>query len=200
MRKTIDARGLDCPKPVMETKAAVDKGCLFLTVQVDNETAAANVTRFLTGQGFRVESSREAGEITVIGEKENDAPDKPESKEAIGGKTGNSAALLLLSDKIGAESGGLGDVLMKSFLGTVAQGAEPPGVIALMNEGVRLALPDRSTCDTLSELEKKGTRLLICGTCAKHFGITADIKIGVISNMFEINDTVFAAGKPVVIG
>ncbi len=43
----VDARGLDCPKPVILTKETVEKGCRSFAVWVDNEVAAANVARFL---------------------------------------------------------------------------------------------------------------------------------------------------------
>ncbi|MFR5880996.1 MAG: hypothetical protein ACLUEQ_09425 [Cloacibacillus evryensis] len=45
-----------------------------------------------------------------------------------------------------------------------------------------------------------GTKILICGTCTKHFGITEAITIGTISNMFEISEAVFGTDKPIVLG
>lgn len=191
----IDARGLDCPKPVLRTKEAIDGGAAEVKIRVDNETAAANVTRFLEGRGFSVKRSGAVPDITVEGR-----------QAAAGGEKsaeipkGGEWSLLLLSDKIGAGSEGLGDVLMKAFLGTVAQNDPPPRVVALMNEAVKMALEDRSTFDTLRDIEQKCVPLLLCGTCVKHFGIENDIKIGTISNMFEITDAVFGASKPIVIG
>jgi sulfur relay (sulfurtransferase) complex TusBCD TusD component (DsrE family) len=69
-----------------------------------------------------------------------------------------------------------------------------------MNGGVFLSLPDSSASDTLKEMEAQGTRVLVCGTCTKHFGVTDRVCVGSISNMFEITSEVFAAAKPVVIG
>lgn len=197
MKETIDARGLDCPKPVLKTKEVLDRGCSSVQVRVDNEVAAANVTRFLEGQGFSAERLGAVPDIAISGERGFSTADKPLDGAA---SEGGAAAMLLLSDRIGADSDGLGDVLMKAFLGTVAQSGELPSAIALMNEGVKLALPDRSTCDTLRGLEEKGVKLLICGTCTKHFGITGKIEVGVISNMFEITEAIFAAGRHTVIG
>ena len=42
--------------PVIMTRAAVEKGATELEVLVDNAVAVSNVTRFLEGQGFRVQS------------------------------------------------------------------------------------------------------------------------------------------------
>lgn len=42
----IDARGLSCPQPIIETKKAVDKKVTSLSVLVDNIAAKENVSRF----------------------------------------------------------------------------------------------------------------------------------------------------------
>lgn len=200
--KEINAIGFACPKPVMKTKEEVDSGAEEIRVRVDNEIAASNVTRFLQGQGFAVKREGAAPDIAVEGRKAQNKADqaKTQAHEAPAAPKDGSWALLLLSDKIGADSDGLGDALMKAFLGTVAQSGNLPCAIALMNEGVKMALSDRSTSDTLGDLVCKGVHLLICGTCIKHFGIIDDIKIGVVSNMFEITDTVFSTSKPIVLG
>ena len=108
--------------------------------------------------------------------------------------------MLLLSKTLGNESPELGDVLMKAFLGTLAQRKDLPSVVALMNGGVFLALPDHSTCDTLKEMEANGVKVLVCGTCARHFGIVESVGVGSVSNMFEITEEVLSASKNVVIG
>jgi selenium metabolism protein YedF len=193
MARVVDAVGLDCPKPVILTKEAVDSGEPELLVKVDNEVAVSNVTRFLEGRGYTVKRTDEKGYMALEGVKSADNPEKPEAKSADWG-------MLLLSNRIGHDSNGLGEVLMKSFLSAMEQNDNPPAVLGLMNDAVLMALPEGSTCDTLAELEKKGVRLLICGICTKHFGVTEKIKIGVISNMFEITEAIFGSAKPVVIG
>lgn len=192
MTTIIDARGLDCPKPVIKTKECVDKGCTELSVTVDNAIAAANVTRFLEGQGYGV-SSKQAGADFVI-----EALLVEKASEDI--RKTDSYSLLFTSDKIGAVSGGLGEVLMKSYLGTLVQKETAPQAVALMNDAVMMAIGDSSSLDYLKELSDKGVKILVCGTCAKHFGITEDIKVGIISNMFEITEAVFGAAKPIVLG
>ena len=42
--KTIDARGLSCPEPVIRTKNALASGEKAYTVMVDNVTAKENVS------------------------------------------------------------------------------------------------------------------------------------------------------------
>lgn len=52
--KTIDARGLSCPEPVMMTKNALTSNEASYEVLVDNVTAKENVTRFANHQGYQV--------------------------------------------------------------------------------------------------------------------------------------------------
>ena len=52
---TVNAVGKACPEPIIMTRAAVEKGATELEVLVDNAVAVSNVTRFLEGQGFRVQ-------------------------------------------------------------------------------------------------------------------------------------------------
>jgi len=55
MTKTIDARGLSCPQPVMMTLAAIKAGQDDeLSVLVDNETSRENVCRAAENRGWTV--------------------------------------------------------------------------------------------------------------------------------------------------
>lgn len=196
--KTIDARGLLCPEPVMRTHEAIQDGTAELSIYVDNEISAANVTRFLENAKYAVTRSQDESGITLRASA---------SAEALGEKAPGGGAVpsgdrayLILSRFIGEEDADLGELLMKSFLGTVASNKPLPWVIALMNGGVKLALADSSCSDTLRELEAAGVAILVCGTCAKHYGIADRIVTGQISNMYEITESVFSASKPIVLG
>jgi len=194
----IDARGKSCPQPVMMTKTHVDSGEKELEIYLDNAVSASNVQRFLEKNGFRVQIIDEDGTITIRGTKgdwpENAVKATEEQQKAL-----QNTAVLIADRVIGGEDQVLGEVLMKGFLGTLSQLSNPPSVVALMNEGVKLALKNTSSCDHLSALRKKGTRILVCGTCTNHFGITADIGAGVISKMFEITEALFSAEKQLTV-
>ncbi len=190
----IDARGRNCPQPVMMTKTVVDGGEREIEVLLDNAVAASNVRRFLEKNGYAVSILDEEGTITIQGSKSGKErttlPQYPGPDKAL-----QDAAVLLSRPTIGGDDPDLGEVLMKGFLGTLSQMACPPSTLALMNEGVKLALKNTSTCDHLTALSKKGVSILVCGTCTNHFGITQEIGIGVISNMFEITEALLSAAK-----
>ena len=51
----VDARGLSCPLPVIQTQRAIEKDHpSTLEVLVDNDTAVQNVTRFAKKAGYAV--------------------------------------------------------------------------------------------------------------------------------------------------
>ena len=66
MTKTIDARGLSCPAPVLMAKEAVEKDHLdAVNVLVDNEAARVNVSRFLGSQRFSVDEVLEGNDFKI---------------------------------------------------------------------------------------------------------------------------------------
>ena len=67
-RILVDARGLSCPQPVLETKKAVDAHAgKALEVLVSSVTSRENVSRFARGQGFRVSSEAlSSGDYRVL--------------------------------------------------------------------------------------------------------------------------------------
>lgn len=185
---TVNAMGKNCPEPVIMTKAEVSKGAAELEVLVDNDIAVSNVTRFLEGQGFKVEVSRNGAERKLSAKKTGEAA-------ASAPKGPGNLSVLVTGGTLGKSDAELGEVLIKGFLGTLSKLTNPPAVLALMNEGVKLASSDSAACDHLKDIEKTGTKILVCGTCTNHFGITDKIAVGTISNMFEILEMVTGADK-----
>lgn len=63
--KTIDARGLSCPEPVVLTRNAMKNQENEYKVIVDNPTSRENVTRYAEHQGYKVSVTEENGEYTL---------------------------------------------------------------------------------------------------------------------------------------
>ena len=196
----IDARGLECPRPVILTRGEVENGAERIEVLVDNQVALDNVTRFLKNAGYAVQhpESDEGMKIQAFRAPEAAVGSQLPNRMSFG--EDGDYSLLILSDVMGGCSGGLGEVLMKSFLATLPSMKPLPKAIALMNEGIKLALPESSCSETLKGLSSEGVKILVCGTCTRHFDVTEQVAVGDISNMFEITEMIFGAAKPVVLG
>lgn len=63
--KTIDARGLSCPEPVILTRQAMMSGEAAYEVIVDNNTSKENVTCYAQHQGYKVAVTEQDGEFTL---------------------------------------------------------------------------------------------------------------------------------------
>ncbi len=183
----IDARGKACPQPVIMTKNALAENPADVRVTVDNPEASQNVSRFLTSKGYTAAVAQDGTNFVVTGTRGSAAPCACEV-EAGAPAVPSRKAVFISHNKIGGDDAELGEVLMKAFLGTLVQydDAERPAVIALMNEGVKLAEKDTSSAEALQDYVAKGGSVLVCGTCLKHFGLMDKVGVGTVSNMFEI--------------
>jgi intracellular sulfur oxidation DsrE/DsrF family protein len=70
--------------------------------------------------------------------------------------------------------------------------------VIFYNTGVKLTVKDSESLDDLKEIEKKGIAVIVCGTCLNYFGITKNLSVGVISNMYDIASTMAGAGRLVI--
>lgn len=61
-----------------------------------------------------------------------------------------------------------------------------PKTIIFYNEGVKLAVESSENFNDLKNLEAHGVEILSCGTCANFYGVTEEIKVGNITNMYTI--------------
>ncbi|MBQ7560823.1 MAG: sulfurtransferase-like selenium metabolism protein YedF [Synergistaceae bacterium] len=190
----INAMGKLCPEPVIMTKAEIEKGANELEILVDNDIAVSNVTRLLNNKGYEVKLTRS----------ESNNERKLTAKKVASGeveaisKRDELLAILVAHDVLGGNDKELGEVLMKAFLGCISKLSRRPAVMAFMNEGVKLVLPESSACEYIKDLEKAGTKILVCGTCTTHFNISEKIAVGTISNMFEIMEMITGADNTLI--
>ena len=57
MSTTVDARGLSCPQPVLDTMVAIQSTSdNTITVMVDTEASKENVSRAAAGKGWKVQA------------------------------------------------------------------------------------------------------------------------------------------------
>lgn len=67
---TVDARGLSCPQPVIETKRVLDKHRSgVVEILVDTVTSRENVTRFAQNAGWKTEWREQDGGYAVTATK-----------------------------------------------------------------------------------------------------------------------------------
>jgi len=191
MEREVDARGLACPQPVLNTKKALEEiGEGVVKVIVNNTTAKDNVKRFAESQGCSVEIEEKGGDfyLTVVKGEVPEAEKKPE--EAIG-----KDVILICTDTLGTGDKRLGEILMKAFLNTLVDTEPKPAKLVFMNNGVKLTTEGSEVLDALEALEKKGVEIFSCGTCLDYYRLKEKLQIGEATNMFDTVKSLVGAAK-----
>ena len=202
----VDARGKECPLPLIMTRKALRSAAPGnrLRVLVDNSTSRDNLLAFLkelkcgpsaeeTGNGeFAVLAT-----VSAEGVKAPEsaaacpAPAAPEPAAANGVRPGYVVALG--SDKMGSGDDELGAILMKAFVNSLGEQDVLPGHVLCYNGGVKLLLPEASTSQSLAALAERGVDVVACGTCLNYYGIKEKIATGRVGNMFLITELMAGA-------
>jgi selenium metabolism protein YedF len=203
MTKTIDAKGLSCPQPVILAMKALDHET-EITVIVDNAEAVENVRRLGIKSGcmVTVEKKDEKTFCLHLAKTGQENRDRKKEESAATVTEFNHAAsgpliIIISSDRMGRGNDELGGVLIRSFMHTLLTLNPVPGVLIFYNTGVKLVIRDSEVLDDLRQLEASGVSLLVCGTCMNYFGLSNDLAVGSISNMYDIASAMAGAGRVV---
>jgi selenium metabolism protein YedF len=184
----IDCRGLACPEPVVTTKKALDQlkeGKLI--VIVNNSVSCNNVERFALSQGCSVEVEKRGEEFYIHIEKTRKAERVRGDKRQV--------VVYINSQFLGVGEDTLGTLLMRAFLKTLLNQEVQPHRMIFINSGARLTSEGSEVLETLKALSEKGVEILSCGTCLEFYGLKEKLKVGVISNMYDILRTLTEADQ-----
>ena len=187
----IDCRGLACPQPVVTTKQALDqlKG-EELVVIVANSISSNNVERFAQSQGCSVIVEKK-GEDYHLRIRKPGGSEKTELDQKA--KSPQKPVVYINSPLLGIGDEALGSILMRAFLKTLLDLKPKPYRLILINSGVRLSSEGSEVLETLKALSDQGVAILSCGTCLDFYGLKERLRVGTVSNMFEIAQSLLDA-------
>jgi selenium metabolism protein YedF len=179
VKKTIDCRGLACPRPVILTKKELEAADIKGTVSiVDNDTAKQNLQKLAESLGYKSELEEKDGlfYVTIMKQCEGITP-ADDTKELV---------ILVGSNKLGAGDERLGIALMKSYIYALSESSALPKSMLFVNSGVMLTTEGSEVMDSLRVLEQKGVEILSCGTCLDFYNLKETWQIGTVTNMYTI--------------
>lgn len=185
----IDARGLACPMPVINTKKILDnirEG--LVTTIVDNDAAKENVLALAKSMGCTAVAQQKDNDYYIEITK-NACSLQPCIPDA-----GNSI-VFCPSSELGRGSAELGTTLMKSFMFTLTESKDLPSAMLFINSGVQLTCVDSPVADHLKNLEQQGVKILSCGTCLDYYNLKEKLSVGQITNMYAIYEKLNRAAK-----
>ena len=184
--KEIDARGLACPAPVLQTKAALqEESPNGVRVVVDNAASQQNVQRFLESQGFRTALEQVDTDYFVIGNCDSTPSSQPRpATEAR--DDAKKIMVMCATDRFGFGDDALGLKLMVNFLRTLKEMGDELWRLVFVNNGVKLTIDGSEGLDDLKAYESEGLKILVCGTCLDHFDLLEKKRVGETTNMLDI--------------
>ena len=182
MRK-LDARGLECPLPVVKTKELLKESSEAVEVLVDNETAVENLKKFAKVKGYDAVSSKVNEDYTVVISSGEQVVEEKKADNILKGQI-----VVLSSDRIGS------DKELGKIFALTKQDAFPETII-FYNEGVKITTQESDTVKDLLFLESEGVEIVNCGTCLDFFKLKDDLKVGSITNMYDIVERMEKAEK-----
>ncbi|MEQ8236795.1 MAG: sulfurtransferase-like selenium metabolism protein YedF [Syntrophomonadaceae bacterium] len=192
MTRTVDARGLSCPQPVILTKRVMDeKSGEDIVTMVDNATARENVSKLAISQGYGYKVENQGAEYHIHM--------TPPAVERSRGLQSKSLAVLVKSQYFGEGDDELGAILTRSFFYTLTELGDQLHAVIFMNGGVHLTTEGSPILENLQYLEEKGVDILSCGTCLEFFGKKDQLRVGGVTNMYTALEIMADAHKSLVI-
>lgn len=191
----VDARGDQCPIPVVKTKKAMQELTQpdVVEVLVDNETAVKNVSKMAENSGASVNTEKlSENEYKVTIETGTGANDAKKQEDAAGAAKGN-VVVVIASDRMGEGNDDLGKVLIKGFIFAVTQLDELPAAMLFYNGGATLTAEGSDALEDLKHLEEQGVEILTCGTCLNYYNLSDKLEVGSVTNMYSIVEKMASA-------
>ncbi len=192
----IDCRGKACPEPVILTKdalAQIKEGELIIIV--DNPSSSGNVERFAQSQGCSVTVEKRGQDFYLHIQKAEVFKADDEAELVQKKDKAEKVVVYINSHLLGVGDEALGSFLMKAFLKTLVDLERRPDRLILINSGVQLASEDSKVLETLRGLSEEGMEIVSCGTCIDFYGLKDKMKVGVISNMYDIVQSLLGADR-----
>lgn len=185
----IDCRDLACPRPVIETKKALEELSKDENLQIllNSQASKENVMRFLKSLNIEFETKDIEDESIISIKNKMPLQENQYSNDEFN-------VLFLKSDKVG--EGELGQNLMVGFLKTLKDLDNFPKKILCVNNSVLINTDSSHIAfEAMKELEHMGIEIYSCGACLEYFGKTQELKIGKIGNAYEILNELFGKAK-----
>ena len=193
--KKIDARGLACPAPVLQTKSAIDEvSPELIKVIVDNEASRQNVCRFLESRNFETSVQKDGNDFHVIGKLKEGIPLEVSTDKKTRTDT-KKIMVMLATDRMGFGDDELGLKLMISYIKTLKEMGSELWRLVFVNNGVKLTIEGSEVLPVLQAYEKDGLHIMVCGTCLTHFNLLDKKQVGETTNMLDIVTAMQLADK-----
>ena len=194
----VNAMGDTCPIPVVKTKNAIKEmgGSGTVEVLVDNEIAVQNLAKMANQKGYQITSKKlEEGKYqALITVGEGVAEEAVEEEVYCAPDTRAKKTVVVIDTNLmGRGNDELGKVLMKGFIYALTQQDVLPAKVIFYNGGATLTCEGSDSLEDLQSLEAQGVEIVTCGTCLNYYEMSDKLKVGSITNMYDICEAMVTA-------
>ncbi len=198
MVQKIDARGEQCPVPVIKAREAIKKlsGEGRVEILVDNEIAVQNLKKMAEQKGYGIATEKVSGsEYRAIFSIGNGKSVETVRRLFAEVSPGGECVVVISGDQMGDGDAVLGKALLKGFIYALSKAEELPDTILFYNRGAFVSTRDSESLEDLQALAAQGVEILTCGTCLNHYELADLLAVGSITNMYTIVEKMMCAGK-----
>lgn len=182
MKRVIDARGLQCPMPLIQAKQAMEE-VSTIEIYVDNEIAVQNLIKLAQQKQYNIYHNKQDEHTFLVELSKNEIEDQMVKEEQ---NNLTNKVVVIASNKMGEGDDVLGNMLMKGFIYALTQLKELPSSVLFYNSGVFLTTQESEIIQDLQVLIDKGVEVLSCGLCLQHYQLQDKLLVGDVTNMYMI--------------
>lgn len=195
MTNIVDARGMACPIPVVKANQALTQMTEgILEVHVDNTVAVENLKRMALQKGLPVKTEQPEDSHYVVTIPVTGAVDAA-MPEITCADCASNMVVAVDTDSMGRGNDELGAVLIKGFLFAVSRLETLPKTVLFYNGGAKLTTEGAASLEDLRLMEQQGVEILTCGTCLNYYGLTDQLAVGSVTDMYTIVERLSRAEK-----
>ena len=88
---------------------------------------------------------------------------------------------------------------MKMFFYTLSEDEDLPKAVLFMNDGVKVPTLNEQAIEHLEVLAQKGVNVLVCGACLNYYNLENELKVGTVSNMYDIVGVMKSTSKVITL-
>jgi intracellular sulfur oxidation DsrE/DsrF family protein len=111
----------------------------------------------------------------------------------------SETVILVTRNGMGDADPALQHKLITTYFKLLDENNISPAAICFYADGVRLVVDGSPVLESLASLEAKGVRLVLCSTCLGFFGLTDQVRVGIVGGMTDIIEAQRRASKVISI-
>ena len=182
----VDARGQQCPIPVVRAKKALAEAAVgdVVRVLIDNDVAVNNLKNLAASLKCTATDEKFADDDFAVSIEKGEAAQEAADCGCMPMAIEPNRVVSIGSQYMGSGNDELGAILMKGFIFALTQQDVLPQTMLFYNSGAVLTFEGSESLEDLRTLEAAGVEILTCGTCLNHYEMAEKLAVGGVTNLY----------------